>query len=88
MPASRPAASTTTAKPSLITRFQLEERLTDGADALQRSADKGKAVDSCLWASSSVDRESGLQERKAQMIIAARRRMMEREQSVDGSRAS
>ncbi|KAH9061208.1 hypothetical protein EDB87DRAFT_1612587 [Lactarius vividus] len=70
----RAAALTTTQaqlKESLISRFSLESRLPS-ADVPPPSEEDGRAV----WEDTAEKREASLRERKAQMILAARQRML------------
>lgn len=76
-PGARPApgGATTTAvkpKPSLIERYNLQERAAQPGPEMSDEQIGGKAV----WEDSSEKREASLKERKAQMILAARQRML------------
>ncbi|KAJ7768316.1 hypothetical protein B0H16DRAFT_1519378 [Mycena metata] len=77
-PAGRPApaggASTTAVKtkPSLIERYNLQERAAQAGPEISEEQIGGKAV----WEDSAEKREASLKERKAQMILAARQRML------------
>ncbi|KAI0266445.1 hypothetical protein BC834DRAFT_129100 [Gloeopeniophorella convolvens] len=77
--AARTATTTATPKPkeTLISRFALEPRLpaADVAPALEQDAG-GRAA----WEDSAEKREASLRERKAQMILAARQRMLAAQQ--------
>jgi len=90
-PLSSNASSTSVKKAdeSLITRFKLESRIGESGDGtvnLEQAA--GKAT----WEYSAEERERSLQERKAQMILAARKRWIERHQNsqtpIEGSSKS
>jgi len=63
----------TSTKDTLISRFGLESRLSS-AEALTPS-EQG-AGDSAVWEDTAEKREASLRERKAQMILAARQRML------------
>ncbi|KAI5885612.1 uncharacterized protein SCHCODRAFT_02643865 [Schizophyllum commune H4-8] len=77
-PSSTTAASTTTARAApknLIARYHLEERLKRDAasDPAPTTADPGGKAP---WEESAEKREASLRERKAQMILAARQRLL------------
>jgi len=83
-PAASASAAPAPAKPapSLIARYHLEDRLASesGEGASDAPLCKGKKADTgAAWVANTEEREHGLRERKAQMIMAARRRMLERE---------
>ncbi|SHO79330.1 Uncharacterized protein MSYG_3680 [Malassezia sympodialis ATCC 42132] len=59
-----------TAPANLITRYRLEGRLAD--------TDTSSAI-STAWSDNANDRQKSLEERKAQMILQARRRMAQRQ---------
>ncbi|WFD24420.1 hypothetical protein MEQU1_003120 [Malassezia equina] len=65
-PASAPPAN-------LITRYHLEERLADS------SSQKDASAMPTAWSDNANDRQKSLEERKAQMILQARRRMAQRQ---------
>lgn len=71
-----------TSSPSLISKYNLEGRLADIVEEVSKPAIKGKEpvgrIDPTTWAAHAPDREAGLRERKAQMVLAARRRMLEK----------
>ncbi|KAF8528457.1 hypothetical protein BU17DRAFT_73498 [Hysterangium stoloniferum] len=74
------AAATSTSGPpkaNLIARFQLEERLRDGAGAAASAVDPGGKAS---WEDTAERREASLRERKAQMVLAARKRLLEQQQ--------
>jgi len=81
-PTARPAqagGATSTAvkaKQSLIDRYNLQERVAQPGPIIEEEAIGGKAV----WEDSSEKREASLKERKAQMILAARQRMLAQQQ--------
>ncbi|KAJ6551449.1 hypothetical protein B0H19DRAFT_1264093 [Mycena capillaripes] len=81
-PTARPAqagGATSTAvkaKQSLIDRYNLQERVVQPGPIIEEQAIGGKAV----WEDSSEKREASLKERKAQMILAARQRMLAQQQ--------
>jgi coupling of ubiquitin conjugation to ER degradation protein 1 len=69
--AGAPAASTPEPpKANLIARFKLEERLNKEANAATSSIDPGGKA---AWEDSVDRREASLRERKAQMVLAARK---------------
>ncbi|KAI5117125.1 hypothetical protein M0805_007972 [Coniferiporia weirii] len=80
----RASSSKSAAKhPSLISRFHLEERVVDDttpADIAPEDAG-GKAA----WEATPERREASLKERKAQMILAARKRMLEGQKAASAS---
>ncbi|KAG6911007.1 hypothetical protein DXG01_005422 [Tephrocybe rancida] len=74
----RPSTATTTgratdtkAAESLISRYNLHDRVKN-EETIQEDQIGGKAV----WENSAEKREASLKERKAQMILAARQRML------------
>ncbi|PKI83489.1 hypothetical protein MVES1_002797 [Malassezia vespertilionis] len=73
--------------PNLIARFQLDSRLNEDS-SMSTALDKGKAPAhrslSNEWSTSSKAREFALQERKAQLILQARQRMLQRKASGAG----
>lgn len=78
-PQPQPAAAVSSSPappPDLIARFHLEQRVAKEAPA----ADVG-AGGSSTWEASAEKREASLRERKAQMILEARRRMAEKLQA-------
>ncbi|KAJ6584281.1 hypothetical protein B0H10DRAFT_2095617 [Mycena sp. CBHHK59/15] len=82
-PAARPAgagtATSTAVKApaqSLIDRYNLQERVVQPGPLILEEEIGGKAV----WEDSSEKREASLKERKAQMILAARQRMLAQQQ--------
>lgn len=62
------SAASTGTTPDLIKRFHLDERVAS-ADAAPSAAEPVK----CQWEAQPQDREKALQERKAQMILQARK---------------
>jgi len=86
--AARPAqtgGATSTAvkasKQSLIDRYNLQERVAQPATLVGEDQSGGKAV----WEDSAEKREASLKERKAQMILAARQRMLAQQQQKDAA---
>ncbi|KAF9787986.1 hypothetical protein BJ322DRAFT_1106017 [Thelephora terrestris] len=65
---------------SLIKRFHLESRVKEDTPTEPENAG-GKAT----WEATTEAREKSLQERKAQMILAARRRWLEQQQKSDNA---
>jgi len=79
--AARPAggaASTAVKAPkqSLIDRYNLQQRVAQQSTPIEEDQAGGKAV----WEDSPEKREASLKERKAQMILAARQRMLAQQQ--------
>ena len=68
--ATRAASSTSS---NLISRFHLESRLHE-----PHTTPKGKEPAAVAWSPNAQDRQQSLQERKAQMILQARKRLEER----------
>ena len=79
----RPA--TTVAKPAhpdLITRYNLSSKLNQSAEPAEEKP-KGKA-----WSADRNERQSNLQRKREEMLLAARRKMEEKERaSASGSAA-
>ncbi|KAJ7489414.1 hypothetical protein FB451DRAFT_1224846 [Mycena latifolia] len=77
-PAPAGAAASTAVKPkqTLIDRYNLQERVVQPGPLISEEAIGGKAV----WEDSSEKREASLKERKAQMILAARQRILAQQQ--------
>ncbi|KZO90640.1 hypothetical protein CALVIDRAFT_389059 [Calocera viscosa TUFC12733] len=75
-PAARPAAATSSApkSASLISRFHLEGRIRDSAEGANAQL-SSKAP----WEATPEQRQASLSERKAQMILAARKRLLEKQ---------
>jgi len=75
----QPAGSSSKPKPeNLIARFKLEERVTTASGVSLSPEDAGgKSV----WEDSKEKREALLRERKAQMILAARQRLLAQEKA-------
>ncbi|KAJ7088582.1 hypothetical protein C8R44DRAFT_442223 [Mycena epipterygia] len=69
------------AKQSLIDRYNLQERVVQPGPLISEEEIGGKAV----WEDSSEKREASLKERKAQMILAARQRMLAQQQTNPAS---
>jgi len=76
------AAKSTAIKtaPSLISRFNLQDRLvqTEEIDSLPETLGTGGSTKG-VWEASPDKREQSLKERKAQMILAARKRLLDQE---------
>ncbi|KAJ7100645.1 hypothetical protein B0H15DRAFT_456777 [Mycena belliarum] len=79
-PAPAVAASSTAvkSKQTLIDRYNLQERVVASGPIISEADIGGKAV----WEASSEKREASLKERKAQMILAARQRMLAQQQKT------
>ncbi|KAF7979330.1 hypothetical protein HWV62_42743 [Athelia sp. TMB] len=77
--------SATKPKQSLISRYQLQERVASSDDVpILDSEVGGKAV----WEDSAEKREASLKERKAKMILAARQRMLAQQAQSAGADAA
>ncbi|TCD63157.1 hypothetical protein EIP91_005885 [Steccherinum ochraceum] len=73
--AQQPAAAASKSKSeSLISRFHLEDRVIASASGVSAAPEEagGKSV----WEENAAKREASLRERKAQMILAARQRLL------------
>ncbi|TFY52724.1 hypothetical protein EVG20_g10428, partial [Dentipellis fragilis] len=78
----RPVSSSATKKPaSLISRFHLESRVSSEDTTKVIEDAGGRAV----WEDTPEKREASLRERKAQMVLAARQRMLAQQQQKAGS---
>jgi hypothetical protein len=71
--AGSPAALKRT-EPDLIQRYNLAGRVQAGGDAAG-SGEDAKAA----WSSSKTERQTSLQKRREEMILAARRKMLEKD---------
>ncbi len=67
-PSHRVAEKQPEKKESLISKFQLEERIASDKEEVKEEDVGGKAV----WEDTAEKREASLRERKAKMILAAR----------------
>jgi len=89
MPPANAAATTTAKSPqqSLISRYHLQDRvasLTPSDASILEEQMGGKAV----WEDSAEKREASLMERKAQMILVARQRMLaQQEKATSGAKS-
>ncbi|KAI6032646.1 hypothetical protein F5J12DRAFT_179835 [Pisolithus orientalis] len=79
-PASASSMSSSAKQPSLIERYSLHDRL-EGVVSAPEIEVGGKAK----WEDTAEKREASLQERKAQMILAARQRMLAQRQKESAS---
>ncbi|WFC97132.1 hypothetical protein MBRA1_003798 [Malassezia brasiliensis] len=75
-PSTATSVPSTGATPDLIKRFHLDDRVAS-AEAAPDATEPVK----CQWEAQPQDREKALQERKAQMILQARKRMQQRKTS-------
>ncbi|KAJ6466929.1 hypothetical protein C8R45DRAFT_1055483 [Mycena sanguinolenta] len=82
-PAGGAASSTAVKAPkqSLIARYNLQQRVVQPEPLIEEDQSGGKAV----WEDSAEKREASLKERKAQMILAARQRMLAQQQKDTAS---
>ncbi|KAI5983172.1 hypothetical protein EDD15DRAFT_2317449 [Pisolithus albus] len=79
--ASVSSASSSAKQPSLIERYSLHDRL-DGANFTPDVIELGGKA---KWEDTAEKREASLRERKAQMILAARQRMLAQRQKESAS---
>ncbi|TDL20539.1 hypothetical protein BD410DRAFT_366329 [Rickenella mellea] len=70
--------------PSLISRYKLDTQLVDDAKIDEPQEAGGKAV----WEDTPEKREASLQQRKAQMILAARKRLLAQQEREAAELAS
>jgi len=78
-PSSSPEAGPSapkTATTNLITRLGLENRVSEPTEIAPKAS--GKAA----WLSTAQEREASLRERKAQMVLAARQRLLEKQKKA------
>lgn len=70
-------------KPDLISRYNLEPRLSDELpqEPILPSNDKGKGKAPSQWSQSQSERESNFKKRRDDMILRARRQLQEQVQS-------
>jgi len=71
------ASSSSTDKNNLIARFHLEERLKSASEVPSTTLDPGGKA---AWEATPERREASLRERKAMMVLAARKRLLEQQQ--------
>ena len=66
-------------KPDLITRYNLEVRLEEEIPPEPKlpTNDKGKGKEPSLWSQSASERENNFKKRRDEMILRARRKMLE-----------
>ncbi len=67
------------AEPDLITRYNLQSRISS------KGKEKEEPTPETGWAANKDKRQEMLQRRRDEMILAARRRMQERDQEASGS---
>jgi len=82
-----PKRSTANETPSLITRLGLQSRVEDDWDRPVDDIGKGKGK-ATSWANTAEDREKSLRERKAKMVLEARRKLLEKERAAKANSAS
>lgn len=83
-PQARGTTSSSTPKPpteNLITRYNLESKINVGAT---ENNDGGDRKQENAWSQNKSERQRMLQKRRDDMILAARRRMLEKEQGHIG----
>jgi len=73
-------APPTSKQPSLVSRFHLESRLADDPSTIPAAPEM--AAGKATWEPTPEQREASLKERKAQMILAARQRMLEKQKTA------
>lgn len=78
-PASSSSSAPSASKPDLISRYNLEPRLSEDLpqEPVLQPNDKGKGKASSLWGQSPSDREDNFKKRRDDMILRARRQMQE-----------
>ncbi|VDC03802.1 unnamed protein product [Peniophora sp. CBMAI 1063] len=84
-PAARPGIATTSsakARETLIQRYGLQDKLDTAVSATIDAG--GKAA----WEDTAEKREASLRQRKQQMILAARQRMLEQKQKAESERSA
>jgi coupling of ubiquitin conjugation to ER degradation protein 1 len=67
------------AEPDLITRYNLQSRISS------KGKEKEESSPATGWAANKEKRQEMLQRRRDEMILAARRKMQEKEQEASGS---
>jgi coupling of ubiquitin conjugation to ER degradation protein 1 len=76
MPApGRAATALKKTEPDLIQRYNLADRLSEGDAGAGAGEEAAKAAE---WSSSKTERQTALQKRREEMILAARRKMLEK----------
>ena len=87
--ASASAISTPSKSPNLISRFGLQTRIEDEMPSTPSSKSTISSQDSpSSWATTPEERAKLLKDRKEQMILEARRKMLERQQAAKGAATS
>jgi len=72
-----------TAPTNLISRYGLENRVDRPVDIPMSDLGKGKNVEGkSTWLDTAEKREASLRERKAQMVLAARQRLLEKQKET------
>ncbi|KAK7689567.1 hypothetical protein QCA50_007359 [Cerrena zonata] len=81
----QPVAGSSKSKPTptLIDRYNLKDRV--GVDTGASEAPEDIAAKSSTWEDDPKKREATLRERKAQMVLAARQRLLAQQQKAEGS---
>jgi len=75
------AVSTSSVPTNLIQRFNLEKEISSNSTVIDGvESDNGKAA----WLDTAQKRQESLQQRKAQMVLAARQKMLEKQAKAKG----
>jgi len=69
-------------KPNLITRFNLQGRIEEADDIKGKGKATQQQQTQAQWAASTEDRQDSLKERKARLILDARRRLLEKDRAA------
>jgi len=78
------SVKSSTGPTSLISRYGLENRLDQPVDISISDLGKGKNVEGkSTWLDTAEKREASLRERKAQMVLAARQRLLEKQKQKE-----
>ncbi|KAG8926316.1 hypothetical protein FRC00_003040 [Tulasnella sp. 408] len=81
LPSSPASSSNATSKPSLIDRYGLKERVEADSSPVPTPPPTG-------WETTTEKREASLRERKAAMVLAARKQLLEKERQAAASAQS
>lgn len=69
--------------PNLITRYKLDERVQKEDAGMAPASSVSPPTPAVDWNAQAKDREAALNERKAQLILQARKRMVQRKASAE-----
>lgn len=81
-PSSAPSA-TQDSTPNLITRYKLDERVQKEDAGMAPANGASPPTPAVDWNAQAKEREAALNERKAQLILQARKRMVQRKASAE-----